>query len=125
VSVEPHALIKASYVCKEKIPAEAGIFFTVDGKTLTRVQKVDMKPTGRVRLCYPGGRSRKQITVDGDTLLVLSMEDLTGRNAVEIFKQAGCASSPFRSSILKSHLSETQKPTTSVLAAMHGANYYG
>ena len=70
------------------------------------------------------GDRRRQLTVDGDELLVISFQELSGYDKTDIFRQARHAASPFRG--CKAPTRSAMEPhATSVLTAMQGSNFFG
>ncbi len=129
MSVEPHALMRADHACREQLPANADLYLPLYDGTLSKINRAILKTSGRVQLYYTKNNRRRQLTVDGDTMLVVSVEDISERVATIILREAGLASAPFRSyglpvaqGVATIRLSESQ---TSVLTAMHGCNFHG
>jgi hypothetical protein len=125
MSTEPHAIIRASHACQEPLPDDVYLHASLDGKTLTRLSKIELRPNGRVRIIYTKDTHRHQITVESDEVLILSFQDLTGQNSHAILRQARRAASPFRRFGAPPRATEVEPLATSVLTAMQGANFFG
>lgn len=122
---EPHALIRANHACREQLPANANLFFPSINGTLVSINNCEECSSGRVRIYYSYSKHRRQLTIDGDTWLVISFDNLTGHDSNSIFQRAKCASSPFRGWGTVPRTIEVTPHTTSVLTALHGANFFG
>ncbi len=124
MAVEPHAVIRASHACRGTVPDEAYLYATIDDMTLTKLSRVELKPNGRVQLFFVKDGRRRQLTVEGDEILVVSFQELSGQNVAPILRRARHAASPFRGFGAPTRPA-TEPHATSVLTAMHGSNFFG
>jgi hypothetical protein len=125
MAVEPHAVIRASHACQQTLPDEAYLYATIDDMTLTKLSRIELKPNGRVQLFFVKDDRRRQLTVEGDELLVISFQELSGQNMATILRQARHAASPFRRFGAPTRATAMEPHATSVLAALQGSNFFG
>jgi hypothetical protein len=125
MAVEPHAVIRASQACRGTVPDDAYLYATVDDMTLTKLSRIELKSNGRVQLYFCKDGHRRQLTVEGDELLVISFQELSGQNMAIILRQARHAASPFRGFGAPARATAMEPHATFVLAAMHGSNFFG
>ena len=125
MAVEPHAVMRAKHVCQEILPEDAFLYATIDDITLTKVNRAELKPNGKVQLFFIKDNRRRQLTVDGDEILIVSFQELSGQSVASILRQARHAASPFRGFGAPTRATAMEPHATSVLAAMHGSNFFG
>jgi hypothetical protein len=119
MSIEPNALIKAGHACRNMLPNDSHLYVTLDNQTWIKISKVVLQDNYRVRLQYFQERHRHQVTVDYDTPLVLSFDDLSDCSVSKIMRGAKWASSPFREFGRSSLVPAGSQDGTL------GSNYYG
>jgi hypothetical protein len=124
MSVEPHALIRADHACNGQLPSNADLYIPIYDGVLMRLNRAELTPAGRVRVYYTYGGHRHQLTIDGDTMLVGSVQDLSGHNGAPIFRRAGLASSPFHH-LHDDRMSYVQEKQSSIESALQGCNFHG
>jgi hypothetical protein len=124
VAIEPHAVIRASHACQHTLPEGAQLYATFDGMSLTKLSRVELKINGRVQLYFYRDGRRRQLTVEGDEILVASFQDIAGQSVSSILRQARHAASLFRG--FGAPMPPAMEPhSTSVLAALQGSNFFG